>query len=86
MLSPMLNANDIQAPGPYWYTDQSGAEPTIVLVCADGLDRPDWEVSWFGREDCDRLNELPGSFVGPIALPPRAGVPPTEGPAASCVL
>jgi len=72
----MLNANDIQEPGPYWYSDQSGAEPAVVLVCAEGLTRRDWEVSWFGREDNDRLDDLPGSFEGPIA--PRAA----GGPAA----
>ena len=40
----MLNANDIQEPGPYWYRDGSGAEPVVVLVCAEGLAREDWEV------------------------------------------
>jgi hypothetical protein len=65
----MLNANDIQEPGPYWYSDQSGAEPALVLVCGEGLARSDWEVSWFGREDNDRLDDLPGSFEGPIAEP-----------------
>lgn len=62
----MLHSNDIHEPGPYWYRDQSGAEPVVVLVCAEGLDRQDWEVSWFGREDNDRLEDLAGVFEGPL--------------------
>lgn len=62
----MLNANDIPEPGPYWYRDGSGAEPVVVLVCAEGLARGDWEVTWFGRADNDRLDELPGMFEGPL--------------------
>lgn len=69
----MLNANDIQEPGPYWYRDESGAEPVVVLVCAEGLPRDDWEVSWFGRADNDRLNDLPGVFEGPLRAPSTRG-------------
>jgi hypothetical protein len=62
----MLNATDIQEPGPYWYRDESGAEPVVVLVCGECLDRADWEVSWFGRQDNDRLEDLRGAFEGPL--------------------
>jgi len=65
----MLKASDIQEAGLYWYRDVIGEEPAPVLVCGADLARSDWEVSWFGRPDNDRLDDLPGAFFGPVSAP-----------------
>jgi hypothetical protein len=61
-----MNPDDITVPGFYWYLDAFGTPPHVVEVVASG---DELMVRFAGREGEDALEELSGSFVGPLRPP-----------------
>jgi hypothetical protein len=67
----MPRAADITAPGYYWYYDASGARPVVVEVAPAEAPETQLEVRFIGREDWVLLQDMAGSFAGPIPPPLR---------------
>lgn len=66
----MLTPSDITLPGFYWYfLNIPGADPVIVEIGPEGAPKRDLQVHFTGREDWDMLNEISGSFIGPLTPP-----------------
>lgn len=66
-----VTPQDLVVPGLYWYFDEANGDPLPVLVGSAEAPRADWEVQFHGRADADRLDEISGTFIGPIAPPLR---------------
>jgi hypothetical protein len=60
----MLTSDHITEQGYYWYFDPIGAPPVVVEVA--GEPREELVVRWPGREEDDALQDLPGTFLGPL--------------------
>lgn len=63
----MLNPSEITDPGFYWNLDAIGAPAQVVEVVGEPGDV--LMVRFAGREDEDALEDLAGTFVGPLRAP-----------------
>jgi hypothetical protein len=63
----MLNPSEITDPGFYWYLDAIGAPAQVVEVVGEPGDV--LMVRFAGREDEDAVEDLSGTFVGPLRAP-----------------